>query len=94
MIRKLFPKCVHIMPIQKRERGTFGKIREELEELYDADTQSNAFHAAIEAADLINATYTFIWKRYKIPFFVIIFVALMTGVYKPVSRILKEKYND
>lgn len=91
MISKFFPKCVHTMPIQKRERGTFGKIREELEELYDADSQGNAFHSAIEAADLINATYTFIWNRYKIPFFVIILLAIATSIYKPIVRLLKEK---
>ncbi len=90
MFTKLFPKCVHLTPIQKRERGTFGKIREEVEELYDADSQSNAFHSAIEAADLINATYTFIWNRYKIPFFIVIFIALMTRVYKPIIRFFKK----
>lgn len=91
MFTRFFPKCVHLMPIQKRDRGTFGKIREELEELYDADSQDNGFHAAIEAADLINATYTFIWNRYRIPFFVVILIALVTGIYKPIVRVLKEK---
>lgn len=90
MLQRIFPKCQHTMPIEKRERGTFGKCREELEELYDADRQGNCFHVVIEAADLVNATYTYVWKQYRIPFFVIILIALMTGVYKPIVRFFKK----
>ena len=52
----------------------------------DACAQGNRLHAVIEAADLINSTYTFIWRQYKVPFFIVIFIALMTGIYKPCTR--------
>ncbi len=80
----------HIRTIQKGTRGTLSKCREELEELEDAHLQKNGWHAAIEAADLINSTYTFIWKEYRIPFFIVIAIALFTGFYKPVSRVLRK----
>lgn len=79
----------HTRPIEKGKRGTLSKCREELEELEDAHLQKNRWHSVIEAADLINSTYTFIWKEYKVPFFVVIPIALLSGVYKPVVRLLK-----
>ena len=78
--------------IRKGERGTLDKCREELEELQDADQQGNRWHSVVEAADLINSTYTFIWRKYKVPFFVVILIALMTALYKPTLSFLRKKF--
>ncbi len=82
----IFKKYPQRAIIRKGERGTFDKCREELEELRDADDQGVRWHSVVEAADLINSTYTFIWRKYRVPFFVVILVALLTGIYKPVLR--------
>ena len=92
-LQNLFPKCTHIDVIIKRPRGTFGKIQEEFEELYDADRQYNKFHCMLESADLINATYSYMWHRHRIPFFIIIAISLLTGIYKPIVRYFKRKNN-
>lgn len=76
----------HTCHIPRAERGTLAKCDEELAELKDADSQNNRWHTVVEAADLINSTYTFVWRRYRVPFFVVIVIALLTGVYKPVVR--------
>ena len=80
----------HKTRIQKHPRGTIGKCQEELDELKDAHQQNNRPHVVIEAADLINSTYTFVWRRYRVPFFVVILIALLTAVYKPIVRKLKK----
>lgn len=85
----MIPQYKHTVVIAKRPRGTLAKCQEELEELIDADRQGNAWHSVVEAADLINSTYTFIWRKYRIPFPVVIVIALMTGVYKPIVRLLR-----
>jgi hypothetical protein len=82
----MFRQFKHKVKIIKHPRGTIGKCEEELAELKDADVQGNKLHVIIEAADLINSTYTFVWRNYKVPFFVVIFAALMTGIYKPCVR--------
>lgn len=87
----MIPAFKHTIAIEKRQRGTLGKCDEELAELKDADAQGNRWHTVVEAADLINSTYTFIWHKYRVPFFVVIVVAMMTGVYKPVLRWLRRK---
>jgi hypothetical protein len=85
------PQFKHKAIILRRERGTLGKCEEELAELKDAHLQGNPLHVVIEAADLINSTYTFVWKHYKIPFFIVILIACMTGIYKPIVRWFKRK---
>ena len=87
----MLPRFKHKAIIRRRERGTLGKCEEELAELKDADNQQNPWHVAVEAADLINSTYTFVWRKYKIPFFVVIMVALLTGIYKPIVRWLRKR---
>ncbi len=82
----MFRQFEHKAAIRRGERGTLGKCEEELAELKDADTQGNRLHVVIEAADLINSTYTFVWRRYRVPFFVVILIALLTGIYKPCVR--------
>ena len=87
----MFPRFKHKATIiRRRERGTLGKCEEELAELKDAHTQGNRLHVVIEAADLINSTYTFVWRKYQIPFFMVILIACMTGVYKPIVRWLRK----
>ena len=83
------PQFRHTREIPKGARGTLSKCREELEELEDAHHQGHRWHSVIEAADLINSTYTFVWREYRVPFFVVIAVALLTGVYKPVVRMFR-----
>jgi len=87
----MFKEYSHTRAIPKSPRGTLEKCKEELLELEDADIQNNRWHATIEAADLINSTYTFVWKKYRVPFFVVILVALTTGIYKPTLRWLRKK---
>lgn len=82
----MFPRFKHKAVIRRYPRGTIEKCREELAELEDAHQQGNTLHAVIEAADLINSTYTFVWRHHRVPFFVVIFIALMTGIYKPIAR--------
>jgi phosphoribosyl-ATP pyrophosphohydrolase len=77
--------------IEKGARGTLFKCKEELQELEDAHEQKNKWHVVVEASDLINSTYTFVWREYKIPFFVVIMIASCTGLYKPIARFLKRK---
>ncbi len=86
----MFKKYPQKAIIRKGKRGTLDKCREELEELRDADNQGVRWHSVVEAADLINSTYTFIWRKYKVPFFVVILVALLTGIYKPVLRWIRK----
>lgn len=81
----------HTRVIKKGPRGTLDKCKEELEELEDAHLQKNRWHSVIEAADLINSTYTFIWKEYRVPFFIVISISLLSGIYKPVVRFLKKR---
>jgi len=81
----------HTRDIARAPRGTLDKCREELDELQDADSQNNRWHSVIEAADLINSTYTFVWRKYRVPFFVVIPVALLSGVYKPVVRWIRRR---
>ena len=83
-------KFKHTVEIPRAPRGTLGKCKEELAELEDADQQNNRWHAVVEAADLINSTYTFIWRKYRVPFFIVIIIALLTGIYKPVIRFFKK----
>ena len=85
----MIPRFKHKAVIRRRPRGTLGKCDEELAELKDADAQGNRWHAVIEAADLINSTYTFIWRRYRVPFIIVIPIALLSGIYKPISRWLR-----
>jgi hypothetical protein len=85
MIRRYQQKAV----IRKGERGELSKCHEELAELQDAHNQGVRWHAVVEAADLINSTYTFIWRKYKVPFFIVIMIALSTAVYKPFIRWLR-----
>jgi hypothetical protein len=80
----------HNVDIPKAPRGTLGKCHEELAELEDADSQNNRWHTVVEAADLINSTYTFVWRRYRVPFFVVIVIALLSGIYKPIVRWLRK----
>lgn len=80
----------HRRKITKGIRGTLSKCREELEELEDAHEQKNRWHTAIEAADLINSTYTFVWREYRVPFFLVIALAMMTGIYKPMVRFFRK----
>ena len=82
----MLPRFKHKAVIRRYERGTLNKCKEELHELQDADSQSNPWHVMVEAADLINSTYTFVWKKYRIPAFVVIFISLMTAIYKPTLR--------
>lgn len=86
----MFPRYNHTLEIPRAERGTIDKCHEELAELEDADRQGVRWHAVIEAADLINSTYTFVWRKYRVPFFVVILIALMSGVYKPMARWLRK----
>jgi hypothetical protein len=83
-------KFKHTVDIPRAPRGTLDKCREELAELADADQQNNRWHSVIEAADLINSTYTFIWRKYRVPFFVVIVIALLSGIYKPIVRWLRK----
>ena len=85
----MLPSFKHRAVIPRHPRGTLGKCEEELAELKDASAQGNRLHVVIEAADLINSTSTFVWRRYQIPFFVIILIALATGAYKPIARWLR-----
>lgn len=89
----MFPRYRHTVAIARRQRGTLEKCDEELEELRDAVKQGNKWHAVIEAADLINSTYTFVWRKYRVPFFVVVLIALMTGVYKPIVRLIRHYSN-
>lgn len=82
----MIPRYSHTIHIEKRPQGSIDKCYEELEELKDADSQGNRWHCVVEAADLINSTYTFVWRKYRVPFPIVIIVALLTGVYKPVVR--------
>lgn len=82
----MFKQFKHQAVIPRGERGTLDKCDEELAELKDADTQGNRLHVVIEAADLINSTYTFVWRHYRVPFFAVILIALMSGIYKPCVR--------
>ena len=82
----MFRPFKHKAAIRRHPRGTLEKCGEELAELKDAHAQGNRWHTVIEAADLINSTYTFVWRAYRVPFFVIILISLMTGVYKPIVR--------
>jgi hypothetical protein len=84
-------KFTHTRKIPRAARGTLAKCDEELAELKDADSQNNRWHTVIEAADLINSTYTFVWRRYRVPFFVVIVIALLSGIYKPVVRWLRRQ---
>ena len=86
----MFAKYPQKAVIRKGQRGTLDKCREELAELRDADNQGVRWHCVVEAADLINSTYTFIWRKYRVPFFVVIFVALLTSIYKPILRWLRK----
>lgn len=85
----MIPEYRHLRQIPRGRRGTLDKCREELEELEDAAIQNNRWHSVIEAADLINSTYTFIWQRFGVPWPVVILIALMTAVYKPAVRWLR-----
>jgi len=82
----MFKQFKHQAAIRRGERGSLGKCEEELAELQDAHAQKSRLHVVIEAADLINSTYTFVWRHYRVPFFVVIFIALLTGIYKPCVR--------
>jgi hypothetical protein len=84
-------KFTHTREIPRAARGTLAKCDEELAELKDADSQHNRWHTVIEAADLINSTYTFVWRQYRVPFFVVIAIALLSGIYKPIVRWLRRK---
>ena len=87
-------KFKHTVEIPRADRGTLAKCHEELAELADADSQNNRWHSVIEASDLVNSTYTFIWRKYRVPFFVVIAVALATGIYKPIVRFLRKHTGD
>jgi hypothetical protein len=76
----------HTVDIPCAPRGTLDKCQEELAELQDAHSQNNRWHSVIEAADLINSTYTFVWRQYRVPFFVVVGIAMLSGLYKPVVR--------
>jgi len=89
----MFPEFKHRIEIPKGKRGTIDKCREELAELEDASKQGSKLHIAIEAADLINSTYTYAWQQHRIPVFVVRVLALVTAVYKPVVRYFKRKKN-
>lgn len=82
----MFRHFKHKAIIRRYPRGTIEKCGEELAELRDAHKQGNTLHVVIEAADLINSTYTFVWRHHRVPFFVVILIALMTGIYKPICR--------
>jgi hypothetical protein len=82
-------KFKHRRTIQKGKRGTLAKCREELDELEDAHEQGNRWHSVIEAADLVNSAYSFVWREYRVPFFIVIAIALLTGIYKPISRFIR-----
>ena len=90
---RLFRPLEHARDIPTRPRFTIGKIEEELEELRETDERGTRWHATVEAADLINATYSFLWKRYGIPPFVVIVISLVTGIYKPVARWIRGNSN-
>lgn len=77
----------HLRDIQKHPRHSLEKVFEEYEELRDAHEQRNRWHAVIEAADVVNAAYSFIWKTYRVPFVVVIAVGVSTAVYKPLVRL-------
>ena len=85
------PIVKHAREIPRRPRFTIGKIEEELEELKETDERAARWHATIEAADLINATYSFLWRKYRVPPLVVIVVSLVTSIYKPVVRWIKRK---
>ena len=88
--RLMFRKYPQKAMIRKGERGELSKCREELAELADAHAQGVRWHAVVEAADLINSTYTFIWRKYKVPFFIVILIALSTALYKPFLRWIRK----
>lgn len=83
-------KFKHTREIPRAPRGTLDKCKEELAELEDADQQGIRWHAVVEAADLINSTYTFIWCKYRVPFVVVIVIALLSGIYKPLVRFFRK----
>lgn len=85
----MLPKFKQLAVIRKGKRGTLDKCREELAELKDADNQNNRWHVVAEAADLINSTYVFVWRKYRVPFFVVVLIAMLTGIYKPALRFLR-----
>lgn len=87
----MFKRYTHVQQIPRHPRGTLAKCQEELAKLADADSQGAKWHAVIEAADLINSTYTFIWRKYRVPFLVVLTIALMSGVYKPIARWLRNR---
>lgn len=86
----MIPKFKQLAVIRKGKRGTIDKCREELAEMKDADFQGNRWHVVVEAADLINSTYSFVWRKYRVPFFVVILIAMSTGIYKPILRWIRK----
>lgn len=82
----IFQKYPQKAIIRKGVRGELSKCHEELAELQDAHNQRTRWHVVVEAADLINSTYTFVWRKYRVPFFVVILIALLSAAYKPVLR--------
>jgi len=53
----------HLKPIEKGVLGEFSKIREEIDELIDANQQDNRLLELCEMADLIGAIEAYIEKR-------------------------------
>lgn len=53
----------HLVVIEKGELGELSKVREELEELLDAQAQGSKIMMAVEAADLVGALKAFLARH-------------------------------
>jgi hypothetical protein len=54
----------HLAKIQKGEYGFSSKLREEVEELQDAEAQQNRLMALIELADLVGAIDGYLKRQF------------------------------
>jgi len=54
----------HLVPITKGQLGEISKIREELQELTDAETQGARIMALIELSDLLGAVKAYLTNHY------------------------------
>ena len=58
------PKGYHDIPIQKFEVGDIKKLKEELDEVLDANSSDNPIMELVELSDLYGAIKIYLWKKY------------------------------
>lgn len=75
-----------LITIEDGTPGEFTKITEEYLELEDAINQKNRALTFIEGLDLLDSTFKFEWKQFRIPLIVAVVIIYLRRLYKPLRN--------